>query len=317
MAELSKDFAAFANTEGGHILIGVADNGTIVGAEFSPSLLSRLYAEAQRCKPPVFIDVEEIPVGRLNVVLIGVPKSNFIHTDSRDRFPYRTGNTTSCMDFGVLLMLAKSRNLVPGESTSTDVNLTAYGGARQKANKKTYEYIFDALKSSNNEVAREALLDLRNSGAPLEKFPEFTNLMVQYMKSDDLTIRDNAIFALGSREYVVKGKQREEMLDKVTPVLTQIAMKDPDPNVRARAITYLCYMGTPSSIDTIIGLIKTEEEQTYQRLAPKNYLSIFAQKGLGHMVRERLYKELVSTDNPVTKQRIKEMLETLRNQFLG
>jgi ATP-dependent DNA helicase RecG len=83
--ELAKDVACFANTDGGQLVIGVAESREIVGVKDVDGLLLRVDDVAyQRCRPPVTIVPEVLDIGGRRVVIVNVPKG--------DQRPYATAS---------------------------------------------------------------------------------------------------------------------------------------------------------------------------------------------------------------------------------
>lgn len=73
--DFAKTFAAFANTDGGKILVGISDDGSISGINDIDSLMRRLDDIAiNRCEPPITILQESLQVDENNVVIVSVPK---------------------------------------------------------------------------------------------------------------------------------------------------------------------------------------------------------------------------------------------------
>jgi len=75
---IAKEILAFANTNGGRIVLGVSDDGTIEGFEnvSEQSFLLRQATESH-CSPPVEYDTERIVVGeRRDVIVVTVPESS-------------------------------------------------------------------------------------------------------------------------------------------------------------------------------------------------------------------------------------------------
>lgn len=74
---IAKEILAFANTNGGRIVLGVSDDGTIEGFEHIAEqqfLLRR--ATESHCSPPVEYDTERIVVGdHQDVIVVTVPES--------------------------------------------------------------------------------------------------------------------------------------------------------------------------------------------------------------------------------------------------
>lgn len=81
--ELAKDIICLANTDGGQLIIGVAETRQIVGVEDVDRLLLRIDDVAyQRCSPPVTVVPEVLDVEGRQVVVVNVPKG--------DQRPYAT-----------------------------------------------------------------------------------------------------------------------------------------------------------------------------------------------------------------------------------
>ncbi|MCE5341250.1 MAG: helix-turn-helix domain-containing protein [Planctomycetaceae bacterium] len=71
-SKIDKDIVAFANTKGGHILLGVADNGRITGQKLNNKIKSEIHNIARNCEPSINISrilqidetaIVEIPEG--------------------------------------------------------------------------------------------------------------------------------------------------------------------------------------------------------------------------------------------------------------
>lgn len=83
--DLAKEIVAFANTDGGQIIIGVSDDGEIVGVSNLDEVLRRVDDVAyNRCEPPVTVLPETVKVGDKVVMVINVPKG--------EQRPYRTSS---------------------------------------------------------------------------------------------------------------------------------------------------------------------------------------------------------------------------------
>lgn len=87
---LAKEVVAFANSGGGHLLLGVDDDGTIVGVKDSEEEeFSLRQALGMNCRPKVTWSTERIRVsGKREVILVTVPdsprKPHFIVTNVED-----------------------------------------------------------------------------------------------------------------------------------------------------------------------------------------------------------------------------------------
>ena len=67
-SSLAREFAAFANSTGGKILLGVRDDGTVVGMKDSNETRARIEDMARNCDPPVKVLMEK--VGKVLVVTV-------------------------------------------------------------------------------------------------------------------------------------------------------------------------------------------------------------------------------------------------------
>ena len=86
----ARELVALANTLGGRILLGVRDDGTVVGINDSNDLRARIQDISRNCDPPVQILAE--PVG--NVIVVTVRESNAKPVQCREGFFWRQGAVT-------------------------------------------------------------------------------------------------------------------------------------------------------------------------------------------------------------------------------
>lgn len=107
--ELSKYFAAFANTEGGILVIGINNFKKTVSYSLEKGEENSISQEAKNCRPPVYIDIEERGYDNDKIMLIHIPKSKTIHTDKNHTFPIRVGSIIDYLDTTGLIQLAKER----------------------------------------------------------------------------------------------------------------------------------------------------------------------------------------------------------------
>jgi len=85
---LAKEVIAFANSGGGRLLLGVDDDGTIVGVrDADEELFSLQEALTDFCFPVVFVKLERVPISRRRDVIVVLVKSStmkphyLIHSD--------------------------------------------------------------------------------------------------------------------------------------------------------------------------------------------------------------------------------------------
>jgi predicted HTH transcriptional regulator len=73
--KIAKTISAYANTDGGRILIGIRDNGAIRGIQPEEEKHLMEIAANLYCSPPVKLHYEEIPCGNKKVLLVEVPRA--------------------------------------------------------------------------------------------------------------------------------------------------------------------------------------------------------------------------------------------------
>jgi len=87
---LARELVAFANSAGGKILLGVRDNGTIVGIHDSNELRARIQDLARNCDPPVKLVIE--PAGKVLILIIRESENKPVQC--REGFFWRQGAST-------------------------------------------------------------------------------------------------------------------------------------------------------------------------------------------------------------------------------
>ena len=87
---LARELVALANTVGGKILLGVRDDGTVVGVKDSNGLRARIQDLARNCDPPLQVTLE--PVGK--VIVVHVRESDAKPVQCSEGFFWRQGAVT-------------------------------------------------------------------------------------------------------------------------------------------------------------------------------------------------------------------------------
>ena len=89
-SSFARELVALTNTIGGKILLGVRDDGTVIGVHDSNTLRARIQDIARNCDPPVKVLAE--PVGR--VFAVHVKESDAKPVQCSDGFFWRQGSVT-------------------------------------------------------------------------------------------------------------------------------------------------------------------------------------------------------------------------------
>jgi predicted HTH transcriptional regulator len=75
-AKIAKTLVAFANSKGGRLLIGVKDNGNIIGIESEEEIYMIQLAAESYCKPPVKVELSNWKIDGKTILEVFVPPSS-------------------------------------------------------------------------------------------------------------------------------------------------------------------------------------------------------------------------------------------------
>ena len=85
---IARSLAAFANTDGGRLLVGVKDNGSIAGIRSDEEIHMIQAAAEMYCQPKVHYSTREWEINGKNVLEVIIPKDN----DDKHKAPDHQGN---------------------------------------------------------------------------------------------------------------------------------------------------------------------------------------------------------------------------------
>jgi len=113
--DIRKELAAFANHEGGTLILGVDDeNGEVVGLQDAPETEERV-ANLAGPLPSATIDaIERATVDGEELLIVNVNRATEVPIEYEDRFPIRSGTTTTYLSGREIV------NQFPREKYSTD-----------------------------------------------------------------------------------------------------------------------------------------------------------------------------------------------------
>lgn len=132
---LSNHIVAFANADGGTLVIGVEDNGDVTGIDaYTNNINDILRVPFDYCKPSVRVMTETVECedrdGKLNhLLIITIPQSSELHANQQDEVYYRMGDKSKKLNFDerLQLMYAKGSRYYEDEpvfrSTIDDIDM--------------------------------------------------------------------------------------------------------------------------------------------------------------------------------------------------
>ena len=174
---LSNHFSAFANADGGTLVIGIEDNGAITGIDDYPENINEiLRVPFDFCRPSVRVETEVVECmdqnGRPNhLLIITIPQSTELHANQQDDVYYRMGDKSQKLSFDdrLRLMYSKGTRYYEDEpvadSSIDDIDMDAVAAYCQKIGytKSAQEYItqnksFIVTKGGHSEMSGAAIL---------------------------------------------------------------------------------------------------------------------------------------------------------------
>lgn len=303
--QFSKSCAAFANTQGGSIVIGVNRNGRIVGANIDQQVMDRISSEAANCRPPVKVQLNLYQEEGKTVLQVFVPKSEYLHTDKSFRFPLRTGSVTSYMELGTILAYAKERNLVGGESKYAPETRE-----RRKLKTNELELFVDGLSNEEPRVRAYALANLFSLvfSTKIETEEKLPSRLKRVIQDPDANVRKSAfrLYAL-LNSYAALSERKK--YNKIIPLAIEVANHDNDMEVRREAISALVATGDKRVIETIIEAIHSLLADEYKIVVTDNLWYSLVAGGLGPEFRRELFKEFTRSTDENIRKRIEEITQ--------
>ena len=232
-ASIAKDICAFANANGGKILIGVSDDGKIKGLKITNKLKSQIYDIARNFDPKLAISLEQIE----NVLIVNVPEGRNKPYSVNGKFYLRYGTNSQQLSREEIREFFQKEGLILfDEKVNYDFNL------EKDFDKNKFEIFLKRAKISPVLKKEEILENLsllkegymKNAGVLLfckritKFFSNATITCVLYQGKDKYKILDrkefdsdiysnfqNAFLYLQTHlnvEYIIK-REREEKLE--------------------------------------------------------------------------------------------------------
>lgn len=319
LEDLSSDMAAFANAEGGRIIIGVRGRRVpedIVGYEVQKKDKERIAQEARNCQPPVSLRVEENIAHGKKLLVMTVPKSKMIHTDKHRRFPIRIGETKDYLDITGILLLARERLGVSYKEAEIETLIEAR--PRPEATSEEIDLCLNLLKDLDEETRAQGAIELLNLS--YDKDIAYNSRVLEMLKvslKDQYEeVRLNAISVLRSILWKQKDERvKRRIANDNTGTIIQLALDDPNFRVRCEAMDLLVMISEKDAIEPLFQILTTCDEKDYKELhSPlKSALRKLSSGKHKLEIRGKLFS-LLKNPSEVVKNRAKAMLEAVRTR---
>jgi ATP-dependent DNA helicase RecG len=175
--DLAKDIVCFANSDGGQIVVGVANDRTLVGVDDPDAVLLSVDDVAfHRCSPPVTVVPEIITLDGANLVVLNVPKGDQRpYSTQRGLYYIRSGARCRRASREELLRLFQATgDLYYDEQPLTRLDLTELDLDAAEAHARQVGLMDDEQVLPEDEILRL----LRNWGMLREGHPTVGGLVV-------------------------------------------------------------------------------------------------------------------------------------------
>ncbi len=128
--KLAVEIAAFANTNGGQIYVGIDDNGAIKGLSSDDIKRLNLWisnATSQKIEPPIFVQTQIVLENDKNVMIITVPMgTNKPYSVNKSEFWVKNGADKRRASREELFRLMQSSNRLYADEMSTEIGIDSF-----------------------------------------------------------------------------------------------------------------------------------------------------------------------------------------------
>lgn len=163
--KIAKTLSAFANSDGGRLLIGVKDNGKVTGVDPEEEFYMVEGAADLYVKPQLSFDARVYPFEDKRVLVIEVPSSperpHFVKEKDGRRLAYVRQADENFMASGVLLRFMRDKS-----PQSKVKNMVAFGPSERKL----FELLSQDPALSISKYARQAKIPLKKAEQRLAQF---------------------------------------------------------------------------------------------------------------------------------------------------
>jgi len=181
--KIAKEFIAFANTNGGIVLFGIDDDGSVHGVE-SEKGEAELIKEAaeQYCQPPVKYNIDFIPLYGKEIVVVTIEESEFK--------PHRIQDFKKELDINIAEVYVRVNDKsIPASKEMIKIFQANYTNKKLinysigKTEEKVFELLADHENTTVSELAQSANISNRRASRTLIKMVR-ANLLVIHTKDN-------------------------------------------------------------------------------------------------------------------------------------
>ncbi len=210
---MAETLVAFANTDGGTLVVGVDAKGRPTGTTYPDELEGALFAAVARCRPPIQTDWQQEETAAGIVILIRVPRSPELHSLDDGRVLVRAGMANRPLSGDQIRHLATTKSsgdyeaeVVPGANQSNldDEVIAEYLEKRAERTRRPETLSTDELLSeigALDEAGRPTVAGLLLFCAnPQAFFPQSGLTFVRFVGTE---LRgENGLAGYGRREEI-------------------------------------------------------------------------------------------------------------------
>ncbi len=226
--DIAEHIVAFANALGGYILIGVDDDGNIVGCD-EKKVREYINSVLQNIKPTLRVKIHRVKINNKVVVVIEVKRSRVLHTIGNTAF-IRIGSSKRPLSIDEILAMSS-------ELVMTEVDV-------MKTNIPVNKEVNNRIKSFCKEISKR--VELKNCESFLKKRRliinnklSFAGALFLLKKPQDYFPHTYLRIVFGKKWYLIDGPLQEQV-EKAMDILKNIL-----PTVESRTETKREMKGIP------------------------------------------------------------------------
>ena len=156
---LSEEIVAFANFEGGTILIGVDDFGELKGCTRADIEEFVVNICRNNVRPSMIPIIEKITVDKKNIVAVSIPRGDTAYSTNRGLYYIRVGSTKQVPTQQELLRLFQKRNMLQFDETPV-IKASANSIDKEKVDSYLAELGQSPLNDKDDKALERELINL-------------------------------------------------------------------------------------------------------------------------------------------------------------